>query len=164
MHRLSRDEIARLGIETRTSYETEWFAYEDLVKRKFMMKALTEAGNANGDEYRTTTISIGCNGGAPALFYQRELAAKEIGVPTAVHVAVGETRLTMPRSAPDQKADKRAFTAGRDFVAKALAARSIVLTETFSPSGAAGWSREVKLSAAGLEQGLDTGLRACSER
>jgi hypothetical protein len=65
---------------------------------------------------------------------------------------------------PNEKVDKRAFTAGRDFLAKALAAKSIVLTEIFSPSGASEWSHEVKLSTAGLEQAQYTVLKECGAR
>ena len=45
--------------------------------------------------------------------------------------------------------------------AQALTAGGIVVTETFSPRNARPWSREIKFSAAGLEQALRTPLQNC---
>jgi hypothetical protein len=164
MHVLSRDEIVQLGIETRSAYETEWFAYEDrTTKRQFMLKAITQARIPDGKEYRTTIVSIFCGGGAPALVYQRELTSNEVDVPTTIRLSIGHTELRNPFGANDGKTDRRVAILGRDFDAKALAEGSIMFTETFSPPSAPEWSREVRVSAAGLERGRDTVLRACRE-
>jgi DNA-binding transcriptional MocR family regulator len=57
--------------------------------------------------------------------------------------------------------DRYQTLADREFVQKALAAGGIVVTEMFSPRNARTWSRQIRLSIAGLEQALRTPLKNC---
>ena len=59
---MSRDEIARFGIETRGFFETQWMSYEDGSKRIFVLKSVTQAKGADDQEYRTSNIRLGCVG------------------------------------------------------------------------------------------------------
>jgi len=166
LHILSRDEIAQFGIETRSAYETDWFQYEEpLSKRQFMLKAITQARGPDGKEFRTTNLRIGCAEGRPGtwLTYQRELSSNEVGVAAVIRVAVGGKTLVLQRGASKDGTEQHAVIADRDFIPRVLAMGSIVFTETFSPRTGRGWSREVKVSAAGLEQALDTSLKSCGK-
>src|SRR5205085_1737488 len=48
VHILTRDEIARFGIEARDVYETPWMPYEDVSKRFYLLKAVTQATATEG--------------------------------------------------------------------------------------------------------------------
>ena len=90
---LSRDEIARFGVETRNVYETAWLPYLERDKRPAVLKSVTQPKGASGKEYRTSSIQISCQGAGPSLWfaYQRELAPDEIGPATAIRAVVGDT-------------------------------------------------------------------------
>jgi len=165
IHVLNRAEIAELGLETRGTFETEWIWYENRSSTvKLMMKAITQAKGSDGKQYRTTNIGLSCLGSTPMFSYLRELAPDEIGIPTVIQVTAGDSSVVLEPRAPDAALDRRAAIADRAFVRKALAAGTIVLTERFSPPNATDWSREVRVSAAGLQLALDSTLKNCSAR
>jgi len=168
LHVLTRDEIVQLGIDPRLPFETEWLAYEDHTsKRQFILKAITREAGPEGKEYRTTNIHLSCAtvvGYWLGLAYQRELSSREIGLKTVVRLAAGSNIIALQGRGPEGTSDTRGGFADRDFIAKALAAGSIVIRETFSPTDAPEWSREVKMSTSGLERALDTAFKDCSER
>jgi hypothetical protein len=164
VHILTRSEIAQFGIEFRSRYETDWFPYENALKMPLMLKAITQRNGPDGKEFRTTRIILSCGAIITSLTYQREVASNEVDVPSIVRLAVGETRFTIPPGLMENKTDRRMINPGRDFVEKALAARAILFTETFSPANAPEWSREVNLSTVGLEQAFEAPFKACNER
>ena len=131
--------------------------------RSYMLKAVTEARGADGTEFRTTNLRMTCAEGRPAtsIEYQREAGSNEIDVSTVIRIAAGSDVKTLQRMAPARGDDKYQTFADRQFVQKALAAGGIVVTETFSPRNARPWSREIRLSTAGLEQALRTPLKNC---
>jgi hypothetical protein len=164
MHILSREELSRYGIETRDSYETNWMPYLDRSKNLFVLKSLTQARGADAREYRTTNIRVACAISKPGLafWYVRELPSNEIGVPTVIQAVAGNRKLVLDGSKIVDGNDERLVVLDWDFLRTAVAAQALVLTETFTPPrNSAGWSREVKLSTAGLSQALEAVLKGC---
>jgi hypothetical protein len=131
--------------------------------RWYVLKAVTEARGTDGTEFRTTNLRMTCAQGRPetSIEYQREAASNEIDVSTVISIAVGTEVKTLQRITPTRGDDRYWTFAHRQFVQKALAAGGIVVTETFSPRNARSWSREIRLSTAGLEQALRTPLENC---
>jgi len=165
VHVLSRDELVRYAVETRARYESDWMPYQEPkgMMRSYMLKAVTEARGADGTEYRTTNLRVTCAQKRPetSIEYQREAGPDEIDVSTVIRIAAGNDVRTLQRTTPTHGDDRYQTLADRQFVHKALAAGGIVVTETFSPRKARPWSREIRLSAAGLEQALRTPLGNC---
>src|SRR5262245_15755232 len=98
---MSRDEIARFGIETRNRYETAWLPYLDRDKGPTVLKSVTQPKGASGKEYRTDSIQIYCAGKGPSLWfaYRRELASDEIGWATTIRAAAGSAEFTVSHRA-----------------------------------------------------------------
>ena len=163
---LSREDIARYGVETGGNLETNWLLFElPYWKWPFIAKAITQPRRSDGKEYRTTNIRVTCDDTSrTALHYQREPATNETNVSTTVRVAVGNDVRTLRNGKPDPGHDLYSAYVDRQFFQKAIAAGGIVVTETFSPRNARPWSRDIKFSAAGLEQALQTPLKDCSGR
>lgn len=166
VHVLSRDELVRYRVETTASYESDWMQYQEPrgAMRWYMLKAVTDSRGANGTEFRTTNLRITCAEGRPAtsIEYQREPVSNEIDVSTIIRIAGGSDVKTLQRTTPTRGDDRYQTFADRQFVQKAIAARRILVTETFSPRNARPWSREITFSTAGLEQALSTALKNCS--
>jgi hypothetical protein len=159
---LSRDEIARYGLETRGDFETEWTSYE--APRPAMAKAITQSRGVDGKDYRTTIVRLVCADTRPhtLIVYQREPASNEIGVPTSVRVFIGGRAWVMTQGKPASRATAvYGLFSDRRFLHQAIAAGSIVFSEMFAPSDAAPWSRRMQFKTAGLEQGLQTPLKDC---
>jgi len=94
---LSREEIARFGLETRGIYETPWMPYENFSNQFVVLKSVTQASEAGGKDYRTTNVRIWCAGGGLALWfvYQREPSPDEAGLAPVVRVAAGDSSYTL---------------------------------------------------------------------
>jgi hypothetical protein len=162
---LTRDELVRYAVETSARYESDWMPYQEPsgTMRSYMLKAVTEARGVHGTQFRTTNLRITCaqSGRETSIEYQREAAPNEIDVSTVIRIAAGNDVRTLQQTTPMRGDDRYQTLADRQFVQKALAAGRIVVTETFSPRNARPWSREIRLSNAGLEQALRTPLRDC---
>ena len=163
---LSRDEIVRFGVETRNVYETAWLPYLERDKRPAVLKSVTQPKGASGKEYRTSSIQISCQGAGPSLWfaYRRELAPDEIGPATAIRAAAGDREFSVgDTSASSTSVDWRIVTTGGEFLAKAIAAPAIVITETFTPAGnEPAWSREIKFSTNGLAKAVEDLQKSCT--
>jgi hypothetical protein len=94
---LSRDEIARFGLETRGAYETPWMPYENFSNQFVVLKSVTQASEAGGRDYRTTNVRIWCTGGGVGLWfvYQREPWSDETGLPPAARLVAGDSSYTL---------------------------------------------------------------------
>ena len=176
---LSRDEIARFGLETRGIYETPWMPYENFSNQFVVLKSVTQASEAGGKDYRTTNVRIWCTGGGVGLWfvYQREPSSDETGLPPVVRLAAGDSsyaqgrrtkakaggrregrpgdhRRVRDRKRPG-KGWKRATVCGRswEFLRNAIAAPGIVITEAPAPRRAR-FIRVVTLSTGGLPKAL----------
>jgi len=165
VHVLSRDELIRYAVETSARYESDWMPYQEPrgAMRSYMLKAVTEPRGVDGTEFRTANLRVTCAQGRPetSIEYQREAGPNEIDVSTVIRIAAGNDVRTLQRTTPTHGDDRYQTLADRQFVHKALAAGGIVVTETFSPRNDRPWSREIRLSTAGLEQALRTPLKNC---
>jgi hypothetical protein len=163
MHILSREEITRYGIENRDSYETGWMPYLDRLKQLFVLKSITQARGPDGREYRTTNLRVACSVQKTglALWYVRELSSSEIGVPTVIQTVAGNRKLAFDGGRTKDGNDERLVAVDWEFLQKAAATQALVFTETYAPPGAPSWSREVKLSTAGLPQAFQAVLKDC---
>ena len=165
VHVLNREELVRYRVETSGPYESDWMQYREPrgPMRSYMLKAVTQARGADGTEFRTSNLRLTCAESRPAtsIEYQREAASNEIDVSTVIRIVAGSEVKTLQRTTPTRGDDKYQTLADRQFVQKALAAGSIVVTESFSPRNARPWSREIRFSTAGLDQALRTPLKNC---
>lgn len=76
MHTLTRDEIARFGVETSPFYETRWLAFQHVDKSFNLIKSVTRGDGANNRRSYNATIHLACaNTLGLVLRYRRELAA-----------------------------------------------------------------------------------------
>lgn len=159
---LNRDEIARFGIETHGFYESAWTRHEEIRKQFSVLKLITQGRGVDGKEYRTSSIRIGCLGAADRIWlgYRREIASNEVGVATVISIAAGDSEVVLQVADGKGASDVRSGVASTEFLRNAVAAPSIVVTETYTPAGGAtGWSRVTKLATNGLSKALEE-LRA----
>jgi len=107
-HFMTRDEIARFGIETRGSFETRWLTHpglqlvtqHGLSDQFFALKSVTESVPPGGRDHRTRTLRIWCGeGGGPiGLVYQREPSFEESGRSVLIHVGAGSNELVLRKT------------------------------------------------------------------
>jgi hypothetical protein len=188
---LSRDEIARFGLETRGVYETPWMAYENFSNQFVVLKSVTRANEAGGKDYRTTNVRIWCTGGGGGLrfVYQREPSSEETGLSPVVRLAAGDSSYTL-RAGETKGAsggerartngeviaafeiesgrakagsEQQSAAVGWEFLRNAIAAPSIVMTETAAPQASTASSRVVTLSTSGLSKALEPLQKNCGE-
>jgi hypothetical protein len=185
---LSRDEIARFGLETRGIYETPWMPYENFSNQFVVLKSVTQASEAGRKDYRTTNVRIWCTGGGLALWfvYQREPSPDETGLAPVVRLDAGDSSYTL-RTGETKGASGGRKTSGEiiaafevesgrakagseqqfaavswQFLREAIAAPSIVMTEALAPQATAS-SRVVTLSTSGLSKALEPLQKNCGE-
>jgi hypothetical protein len=162
---MTRDEIARFGIETLGFYETPWMLDEDLSKQIFLLKSVTQANRVATNEYRTGNVRLWCVGAGFGIWfvYRRELTSNEIGVATTLRVVAGDREFVMGGGARNAT-DERSARTDWEFLQDAVAVPDIVIIETLAPQGnAEGWSYEVKLSTKGLSPALAELRKSCGE-
>jgi hypothetical protein len=96
---LSRDEIARFGIDRREFNESNWMIDEGPPGPFALLKFVTEAAGPDGKEYRTTRIRLTCYGQDQIwIGYDRELASSDAGVAAPISlVARGGNIVFRPR-------------------------------------------------------------------
>ena len=163
---MSRDEIARFGIETRGFYESAWMRHEDIWKQFTVLKLITQAKGVDGKEYRTGSVRMRCLGAADSIWlgYRREVASNEVGAATLIRIAAGDSDLVLQGVDGKGASDLRSGMASTEFLRNAVTAPNIVITETFTPAGSAtGWSRVIKLATSGLSKVLDELRRDCAK-
>jgi hypothetical protein len=186
---LSRDEIARFGLETRGIYETPWMPYENFSNQFVVLKSVTQASEAGRKDYRTTNVRIWCTGGRVGLrfVYQREPSSDETGLAPIVRLAAGDSSYTLRTGETKGASGEKGKTNGEiiaafeiesgrakagseqqfaavswQFLREAIAAPSIVMTEALAPQATAS-SRVVTLSTSGLSKALEPLQKHCGE-
>jgi hypothetical protein len=98
---LTRDEIARFGIDTRKSVESPWSIVGGT--RPVLMKTIAEAKNTPGRKYRSSMIVFTCDSGAGrTMIHGRELESGD-GAPLLVHAAYGANNLAFPANGRTMK-------------------------------------------------------------
>lgn len=161
---LTREEIARFGIETRGSYETPWIPYEDRSGQLFLLKSITLPDGADDKEYRTSSVRLWCVGAGLKVWfvYRRDAPSNEIGAATVIRVAAGNKEFVL---GPETKgASERSTIANWEFLQNAIAVPSIVITEASTSQGdVEGRSHVINLSTNGLSKVLGQLQKDCGE-
>jgi len=162
MYVLSRDEIARFGIETAGFYETAWTAFADPAQRPFVLKAVTRAVDGGRKEHRTAGVHFWCFQERIWLIYQREAAPNDAGSAAFVRVAAGESELALRFGKDGAEGEMWMALAGVPFLQSAMVASNLVITEGIAESeNARLGSRELKVSTAGLSSAMGGVLKGC---
>ncbi|HVG51983.1 MAG TPA: hypothetical protein VM867_10150 [Xanthobacteraceae bacterium] len=160
IHRLSPDEVARYGIDTRTFQETRWMISDMAGQRPSVLKYITEGKGPSAKEYRSSQLRLTCV--APRMVrvdYIRGLASFEVGTATAITIAAGDRRYSLTRIAttgaiaPDPT-EIQSGSVPYAFFETAQQADAIVLTEADERSVIDRNARVVKLSTGGLSRAL----------
>jgi hypothetical protein len=162
---VSREEISRFGIEARDAYETPWTPYEDVSKRYYVLKSVTQAAAPDSADYRTSVLRVGCKtAGRIPILLRRELSPSETGASSVVNVTVGEGTFKLDGRVSRGAIEVRYGSTGAEFLQDAIAVPYIVITETLTaPAQVPGRPREIKLSTKGLAKALDELPRDCGE-
>jgi hypothetical protein len=174
MRFLSREEIARFGIETRDHFETAWVSHGSVANwhatksmNWHVAKSITQPSGPGSDSYRTSTVRFLCSNNWSvvgfAFVYRRELLADETGQETAINVATGGANWLLlnpgqPRLAAQTAETKITLDAAR------LAAEkpAIVIRETFSAQNERR-TRTISFSTVGLSKALEELGERCSD-
>ena len=94
---LSRGEMAQFGFETRGAHETPWFAYHESPEEFLLLKSVTLAAGAAGDEFRTRTVGLACGPLHPHIrfIYRQELTSKESRSPPMLRAKIGDSLIDL---------------------------------------------------------------------
>jgi hypothetical protein len=163
LHVVTRQEIAKFGVETRGRYETPWML-DSNSPRWTLLKSVTQAKGWNegpGDaEYRTGVVRVWCDSTPRIMFsYQRELRVSERDV--IVRLGIGG-RDFEPHGTEigGELVVLQVFTDLEFF--RSATSSDILITESFSPRDAQGWSDTTRLAATGLPALLDGWVNRCA--
>jgi hypothetical protein len=163
IHYMSRDEIARFGIETRGFYETQWLPDNDSSQRPFIAKSVTQNEQADGGKFRTGQVRLACVvGGRVLLVFRRERFSNDADVASVIRASAGKSELTLYGSIARDAFELRYVSANPEFIRNAVAATHIEINEAFTPSGSApAWSRVTRFSTDGLSKAAEHLQKDC---
>jgi hypothetical protein len=163
---LSREEIARFGIETLGRYETRWIAYQETRESFVVVKALTQQTEPPpGGERLTTVVRISCgfHGLGVTIVYRRELPVKIARGTTSLSATIGSKSLAFWKPTREREGvEAGVAAAAQDLIDDAVAAPEIAVTETVVEAGMSPRSSSIKLSTAGLKDGMAQLQTRCS--
>jgi hypothetical protein len=165
---LSRDEIARFGIDRRAFDESTWMIVDSPSKPVSVMKTVLQTRGPGKDEFRIGIIRIGCQiPGVVRVLYIRGLGSGE-GNTATVNLGIEGRRLrflnlgtpiAIEAFDPGAMFANGAESALIDFFDVAAAHGSMDLTET-EPRGTKA-VQAMKLSTSGLASAIDALRRGC---
>ena len=94
---LSRGEMEQFGFETRGTHETPWFAYHGPPEEFLLLKSITLAAGAAGDQFRTRTVGLACGPLHPHIrfIYRQELTSKESRSPPMLRAKIGDSLIDL---------------------------------------------------------------------
>jgi hypothetical protein len=170
IHYLSRDEIARFGIDPREFQESRWSAMELRPQPFLIFKFVVEAKGAGRKEFRTSVIQVACAGSGRALTgYLRGLGSDETGATKSIRFALDGRSLVFGQKPSISKID--AFDTGGSFDTRfaygplaffeAAAARGSIDVIESDPTDPATPPRTTRLSTDGLPEALAELQRTC---
>jgi hypothetical protein len=173
VHRLTRDEIGRFGIDAQEFEETRWTVVEKQSQPPAVFKLIAQARGNGRKEFRNSVISLAC-GAADQVrtVYVRAVVADEVGTAKALKMVAGDHDWTFPSRAhvskstaidPDGTVEARMGDVPLDFFEAAIAAPRIDIVEADS-AAAVSKARVTSLSTHGLAQGLAILRQRCSDR
>lgn len=168
MYVLSREEIARLGVETRGIFETPW-ALHEASKHLLVMKSVTFPAGADAEKYLTLQLSLFCEPatGLSNFGYRRELLLSRSDPPSVLGMRIDERKLSFKTRVADGAIELGSsghdFASSQEFWSNAIALREIRLIETRAkPDSASLEARELKLSTTGLSDALVEFRKRCN--
>jgi hypothetical protein len=166
LHVVTRQEIAKFGVETRGLYETPWML-DSHSPRWTLLKSVTQAKARNegpgGAEYRTGVARVWCESTARIMFsYRRELRASERDALSTVHLRIGGRDFESHGSEIEGGLVVSQVFTDLEFFRTAMSA-DILITESFSPRNAQEWSGTTRLATSGLPALLHGWLSHCAE-
>jgi hypothetical protein len=170
LHVVTRREIAKFGVETRGLYETPWML-DSNSPRWTLLKSVTQAKERNagrnegpgGAEYRTGVVRVWCESTPRIMFsYRRELRASERDVASTVRLGIGGRDFEFHGSEIGGGLVVLQVFTDLEFFRTAMSA-DILITESFSPRDAQGWSDTTRLATSGLPALLDGWLNHCAD-
>jgi hypothetical protein len=180
VHILSRDEIARFGIDTRRAQETHWtFIDAQQPRRANVIKLFTQPKGPERNEIRTGLIRLRCGGAALLnVRYVRGLASDEL-IPAAqrsttsatIRLVAGSASLAFPTQSlistietvdSEGSTDGRGLSSPIDFFEAAAERPHLELVEAASPAEVTARPRVVTLSTRGLLSAIAALRRSCS--
>lgn len=173
VHRLTRDEIGRFGIDAQEFEETRWTVVEKQSQPPAVFKLMAQARGNGRKEFRNSVISLAC-GAADQIrtVYVRAVAADEVGTAKTLKVVAGGHDWTFPPKAhvskgtaidPDGTVEARMGDVPLDFFEAATAGPRIDIVEADSAAAVSN-ARVTSLSTHGLAQGLAVLRERCSDR
>jgi hypothetical protein len=169
LHVVTRREIAKFGVETRGLYETPWML-DSNSPRWTLLKSVTQAKERNagrnegpgGAEYRTGVVRVWCESTPRITFsYRRELRVSERNVVSTVRLGIGGRDVEVHGSEIGGDLVVLQVFTDLEFFRTAMSA-DILITESFSPRDAQGWSDTTRLAATGLPVLLDGWVNRCA--
>jgi hypothetical protein len=106
IHYLSRDEIARFGIDQREFQESRWMVMEVQPQPFSIFKFVAEAKGAGRKEFRTSVIRVACaTSGRVLTGYLRGLGSDETGAARSIKFALDGRSLVFGQKASISKID-----------------------------------------------------------
>jgi hypothetical protein len=165
-HFLSRNEIERFGIDTRTFQETRWTVLDAASRRPSVFKLVVQT---RGDAGATTSlIQLTCaSAGEIRIGYVRAVAPNEIA-PALVRAIAGDRRMIFAPPGPavrvtgldnDMPYEPRLLSARPEFFEAAISAGSMVISESsLRPDS----PQVLRLATAGLPEAIAVLRKSCT--
>jgi len=170
IHYLSRDEIAKFGIDKREFLETRWMPWQQAGQRSWAIKLIVEASGTGRKQFRLGMIKLACGDLRRAwIAYVRGLGPDEVAAPRSIKLTLGEGDLAFPPKGTALKIES--LETGSSFetryvhvpldLLEAVAAReSVDIVETDQSDSSTG-PRITTLSTIGLAKALEPLQKEC---
>jgi hypothetical protein len=164
---ISRDEVARFGIDRREFHESRWMSDEGPPGPLSVVKFVTEANGVERKQYRTMRFRLTC--GRSSLInvqFDRELASSDKPVSIAVMGPASDLVLAASKAKPtsgynDIEMESRFARVTASFFEDAAKSDTIELVEAPDISALDKPPRRVKLSTAGLSSAIGALSQRC---
>ncbi|MGB9369079.1 MAG: hypothetical protein WCE79_24000 [Xanthobacteraceae bacterium] len=168
---ISRDEIARFGIDKREFHESKWTVDEGPPGPLVVVKFVTERrGESDAKRHRSAKIELACTRSKDIrVTYSRELIETDRPVSIAVSGKGGDFVLPPPQGKPILgynyiEMEDRYARVPISFFEDAAAGEVIEFTEAPDVAALDKPSRRTRLSTAGLKHAIGVLAQRCSER
>jgi len=164
---ISRDEIAKFGIDRREFHESRWIADEGPPGPLTVVKFVTEAKGSERRQYRTTKITLNCSRSKDiGVYFSRELGANDKPASIAVSARGGDFVLPPRKGKPilgynDIEMEDRFARVPFAFFEDAAAGDAIDFTEAPDISALDQPSRRTTISTAGLRDAIGALSKRC---
>jgi hypothetical protein len=161
---LSREEIARFGVETRGFYETAWLPYQrERESIEGLMKSVTDASAPGSDKYESAELRLECLGSFGRLIYRRILPS-DLKHRPIVDVVLADNKMSLGRGSELPRGGiVWATVASFQLLAKAVEKPAIDVVERYSPFDRPD-AKTVRFSTDGLPAAIARIGQRCSGR